>query len=85
MYSSSLKKLKKTQVIYPTASVYAIERTKALKCVAEYFLLDLAHLTQGLTLLISWCEQKCYILETMLNLDKEFLMKIIYSIDEHTN
>ena len=48
------------------------------------FLWNVAHLTQGLTLFVSWCEQNRIVLEIRLHLNKYFLVKMICSIDDFT-
>ena len=67
---SFFENMTKAKVIHLMVAVDAIERNKAPKLFSEISLSDGAHLLQGLTFFVNWCEQNKNILEIRSHLDK---------------
>ena len=82
---ASLTKLTKTQVIYPSLIELTLERIEALLAFAELFFTEKSYLAQGLKSFISMCKTNKSILRTKLHLDKMFIPKLLFSIDDRVN
>ena len=82
MSNSSLTKLTKTQVIFPSNVHDMTERFHALRLIAGFFLGEDSFLPQSLTALTNWCEDNGTLLKTRLLLDSSFLTKFMMSVDD---
>ena len=82
---ASLSKLTKTQVIYPSSIELTIERIEALLAFTELFFTEKSYLSQGLNDFLTMCKTNKSILRTKLHLDKMFIPKLLFSIDDRVN
>jgi len=82
---NSLSKLTKTQVIYPTSIELMIERIEAALVFTTLFFEEKSYLSQGLKLLLTMCKTNKTLLRTKLYLDKMFIAKFLFSIDDRIN
>ena len=82
MSASSLAKLTKTQVMFPTSIETAVERIQAIKILATYFFGHRSFINQGLTKLVNKCLDNKQLLRTKLYMDGQFIAKLIYAIDD---
>ena len=82
---ASLSKLTKTQVIYPTSIELMIEQVEAIIAHAELFFTVKSYLYQGLNQFLILCRNNKSILRTQLHLDKMFIPKFLFSIDNRIN
>ena len=82
MSASSITKLTKTQVLFPSNVHDMTERFSALKLIASFFFGEVSVLPQSLTALSNWCEDNISLLKTRLMLDPSFLTKFMMSIDD---
>ena len=82
---ASLSKLTKTQVMYPSTIELTIERIEALVALAELFFTDRSVLTEGLLVLLKMSKINKTLLRTKLYLDKMFIAKFLFSIDDRIN
>jgi hypothetical protein len=82
MSASSLAKLTKTKVMFPTSIETTVERIQALKTLATYFFGHRSFISQGLTKLVHQCLDNKQLLRTKLYMDEQFIAKFIYAIDD---
>ena len=82
---ASLSKLTKTQVMYPSTIELAIERIEAVVALSELFFTDRSILTEGLVVLLKLSKTNKTLLRTKLYLDKMFVAKFLFSIDDRIN
>ncbi len=82
---ASLSKLTKTQVMYPDSIELTIERIEALVAFAELFFSERSLLTEGLVVLLKMSKRNKTLLKTKLYLDKMFIAKFLFSIDDRIN
>jgi len=82
---SSLTKLTKTQVLYPGSIELMVERVEAITAFANLFFTEKSHLTKGLQLLLNLCKSNRTLFRTKLYLDKLFIAKFLFSIDDRIN
>ena len=82
---ASLSKLTKTQVMYPGTIELVIERIEALVALTELFFSDRSILTDGLSVLLRMSKMNKTLLRTKLYLDKMFIAKFLFSIDDRIN
>ena len=82
---ASLTKLTKTQVIYPTSIGLMIERIEAITLFVNLFFTEKSCLTKGLYHLLTLCKSNRTLLRTKLYLDKMFIAKFLFSIDDRIN
>lgn len=85
MSSSSLEKLTKSQVLFPTDIESSIDRIRALESLVRLFLGESSLAQQGLKKLINLCTDNKRLLKTKLFLDKMFIAKLHYMIDDRLN
>ena len=82
---SSLTKVTKTQVMYPSSIKLMVERVEAIAAFANLFFTEKSYLTKSLQhLLILWKSNKT-LLRTKLYLDKLFIAKFLFSINDRIN
>jgi hypothetical protein len=82
MSASSITKLTKTQVLFPSNVHDMKERFSALQLIATFFFGEVTVLPQSLTALTNWCEDNISLLKTRLLLDSSFLTKFMMCIDD---
>ena len=82
---NSLSKLTKTQVIYPNSIEPMIERIEAILVFTNLFFEDKSYLSQGLKILLTLCKTNKTLLRTKLYLDRMFIAKFLFSIDDRIN
>ena len=82
---ASLTKLTKTQVIYPTSIELMVERVEAITVFANLFFTEKSYLTKGLDHLLTLCKSNRTLLRTKLYMDKMFIAKFLFSIDDRIN
>ena len=85
MSSSSLEKLTKSQVLFPTDIESSIDRIRALESLVRLFLGEASLAQQGLKKLINLCSDNKRLLKTKLFLDNMFIPKLHYMIDDRLN
>ena len=85
MSTTSLEKLTKTQVVYPTNIESMIDRIRALQVLAAFFFGNLSYTNQGLVSLVIKCSDNKRILKTKLAFDNEFIAKFLFAIDDRIN
>ncbi len=81
----SLKKLTKTQVIYPTDIEATIQRLDALTALCELFFGNGSRLHHGLDEFVFDCKRNRSLLKRKLYLDEMFIPKLLYSVDDRVN
>lgn len=81
----SLKKLTKTQVLYPTDIESMIQRLDALTALAELFFGETSLIFRGLDDLVYACKKHKSLLRRKLCLDDMFIPKLLYSVDDRVN
>ncbi len=82
---SSLTKLTKTQVMYPSSIELMVERVEAITAFANLFFTEKSHLTKGLQHLLILCKTNRTLLRIKSYLDKLFIAKFLFSIDDRIN
>ena len=82
---NSLSKLTKTQVIYPISIEPMIDRIEAMLVFTTLFFEDKSYLSQGLKMLLTLCKTNKTLLRTKLYLDRMFIAKFLFSIDNRIN
>ena len=82
---ASLTKLTKTQVMYPNSIELMVERVEAISVLANLFFTEKSYLTKGLNHLLNLCKSNRTLLRTKLYLDKMFIAKFLFSIDDRIN
>ena len=82
MSATSLEKLTKTQVMFPTTIETAVERLQALQVLSAYFFGRRSFISQGLIKLVNSCLDNRQLLRTKLYMDKKFIAKFIYAFDD---
>ena len=82
---SSLTKLTKTQVMYPSSIELMLERVEAITVFANLFFTEKSYLTKSLQHLLILCKSNKTLLRTKLYLDKLFIAKFLFSIDDRIN
>ena len=83
---NSLTKLTKTQVMYPNSMELMLERINAIAAFAELFFTDKTYLIEGLNYLRTICtKSNRTLLRIKLYLDKMFIAKFLFSIDDRIN
>ena len=82
MSATSLEKLTKTQVMFPTTIETAVERLQALQVLSAYFFGRRSFISQGLIKLVNSCLDNRQLLRTKLFMDRQFIAKLIYAIDD---
>jgi hypothetical protein len=82
MSTTSLEKLTKTQVMYPSNIEAAVERIQAIQVLASYFFGRRSFISQGLTKLVNSCLDNKQLLRTKYYMDSQFIAKLIYAIDD---
>ena len=82
MSATSLAKLTRTQVMYPSNIEAAIERIQAIQVLATYFFGRRSFISQGLTKMVNSCIDNKQLLRTKLYLDGQFIVKLIYAVDD---
>jgi hypothetical protein len=82
MSTSSLQKLTKTQILYPTDVENTIERLRALTALATFFFSERSYPSQGLTNLVHKCMDHKSLLRTQAFLDPEFIAKLLCAVDD---
>ena len=82
MSATSLDKLTKTQVRFPSNIESAIERIQAIQILSTYFFGLRSFISQGLTKLVNSCLDNKQLLRTKLYMDSQFIAKLIYSVDD---
>ena len=81
----SLTKLTKTQVYYPNSIELMTERIEAILVFTTLFFNKKSYLTQGLDTLLTMCKTNKTLLRTKLYLDKMFIAKFLFTIDDRIN
>lgn len=82
MSASSLEKLTKTQVLFPTDIEKTVERLQAIQVLSTYFFGRRSFISQGLTKLVNSCLDNKQLLRTKLYMDRQFIAKLIYAVDD---
>jgi hypothetical protein len=82
MSQDSLKKLTKTQVVFPVDAEEMIHRIRGLSLLSDYFFKKSSFLSQGLEKLVNFCLENKIILKTRIHLDSKFIPKFLCAIDE---
>ena len=82
MSATSLHKLTKTQVLFPSTIETALERIQAIQILASYFFGRRSFISQGLTKLVNSCLDNKQLLRTKLYMDGQFIAKLIYAVDD---
>ena len=82
---SSLTKLTKTQVMYPSSIELMIERLQAVLAITNLFFTENSYLSKGLNHLLTMCISNKTLLRTKLFLDKLFIAKFIFLVDDRIN
>ena len=83
--SESLKKLTKTQVLYPTDIESMIYRLDALTALCELFFGESSLIYKGLDEFVDECKKNKLLLRRRHSLDDMFIPKILYSVDDRVN
>ena len=83
--NESLKKLTKTQVLYPTDIESMIQRLDALAALSELFFGDKSLIYRGLDEFIYECKKNKMLLRRRYSLDDMFIPKFLYSVDDRVN
>ena len=84
MSATSLAKLTRTQVMFPSSIETAIERIQALQTLSNYFFGRRSFVSQGLTKMVNLCLDNKQLLRTKLYLDSQFIAKLIFAVDDRT-
>jgi hypothetical protein len=82
MSSTSLEKLTKTQVMFPSNIESAIERIQAIQILSNYFFGIRSFISQGLTRFVNSCLDNKQLLRTKLYMDSHFIAKLIFAVDD---
>ena len=82
MSQSSLNKLTKSHVVFPTDVEDTIQRLKGLKLLSNFFFKKSSYLSQGMTKVVNFCCDNKMILRKHIHLDSKFIAKLICAIDE---
>ena len=82
---NSLTKLTKTQVMYPSSIELMIERIEAILAFTILFFTERSYLSKGLNYLLTLCKSNRTLLRTKFYLDKTFIAKFIFLIDDRIN
>ena len=83
--SASLRKLTKTQILFPNDIESLIERWRALETLVRLFFGNLSPAQQGLRRLVNLCSDNKRLLKTKLYLDEFFIAKVLYTVDDRLN
>jgi hypothetical protein len=82
MSQSSLNKLTKSHVVFPTDVEDTIQRLKGIKLLSNFFFKKSSYLSQGLTKIVNFCTDNKMILRKNIHLDSKFIAKLICAVDE---
>ena len=82
MSATSLAKLTKTQVLFPSNIETTVERLQAIQVLSTYFFGRRSFISQGLIKLVNSCLDNKQLLRTRLFLDRQFIAKFIYAVDD---
>ena len=82
MSQSSLNKLTKSHVVFPTDVEDTIQRLKGLRVLAIFFFKKSSYLSQGLTKVVNFCCDNKMIIRKHIHLDSKFIAKMICAVDE---
>ncbi len=82
---TALTKLTKKQVMYPNSIELMLERIDAIQAFANLFFTEKSYLTKGLNFLRTSCKTNRTLLRMKLHLDKMFIAKFLFSIDNRIN
>ena len=83
--SSSLSKLTKTQVLFPSDIDELVHRVRAFQVLAAFFFKKNGFLSQGLKRVVNFCMDNKMLLKTRMYMDKSFIAKFICAIDDRVN
>ena len=82
MSATSLAKLTKTQVLFPSNIEATVERLQAIQVLATYFFGCHSFISQGLIKLVNSCLDNKQMLRMKLYMDRQFIAKVIYAVDD---
>ena len=82
MSATSLEKLTKTQVMFPSNIESTVERIQAIQVLSTYFFGRRSFISQGLTKFVNSCLDNKQLLRTKLYMDSQFIAKLIYAVDD---
>ena len=82
MSESSLRKLTKTQVIFPNDVEDLIHRRRGIQVLSVFFFKKTGFLSQGLKKIVNFCFDNKLLLKTRIYMDDKFIAKFICAIDE---
>ena len=82
MSATSLAKLTKTQVLFPSNIEATVERLQAIQVLSTYFFGRRSFISQGLIKLVNSCLDNKQMLRTKLYMDRQFIAKLIYAVDD---
>ena len=82
MSNSSLAKLTKTSVVFPTSVHESIDRFNALRIISAFFFGEISIIPQSLLALTNWCENNKNLIQTRILMDPEFLAKFTLCVDD---
>ena len=83
--NKSLKKLTKTQVLYPTDIESMIHWLDALAALCKLFFEEVSLIYKALDEFIYKCEKNRMLLRRQYSLDDVFIPKLLYSVDDRIN
>jgi len=82
MSNSSLAKLTKTSVVFPTSVHECIDRFNALRLIAAFFFGEVSIIPQSLLALTNWCENNKALIQARVLMDPKFLVKFMLCVDD---
>ena len=82
MSNSSLAKLTKTSLVFPTSVHETIDRFNSLRLITAFFFGEVSILPQSLLALTNWCENNKALIQTRILMDTEFLVKFMLCVDD---